>query len=137
MSSIDEQIKDTAHQLKKLLAEKQGLTLKEYEIQQMNQFANKKIDNSRFQFTSLKFQCPRCKGLNTKRTGTTTQIHPKARFLCFDCQYDRKVTRKKDITPFFTLDNKQMKTEIDSKEDLTNKQRRIFYEKYLIKEINK
>lgn len=134
---LDKDIKELAQRLKELLAQKKGVTIQLNKHPEYKPIPLKKIDNSRFQNISMKFKCRRCKGKNTKRTGTTTQLEPKARFICFDCKYVRVVTKNKEITPFFTLSNEQMKEEIEANKKANKKQKKLFLEKYLIKKEEK
>ena len=148
ISNIDKDIKDYTLKLKELLAKKQGITLEQLEFRQKEKnmkshnLANsvpkfikeKKIDVQRFRNITFKFQCPKCRGYNTKRNGTTTQLNTKSRFLCYDCQLSRQITKDNRITHFFTLSNDEMIHAINSNKEINEEQRKLFYEKYLIKQ---
>lgn len=131
-NNVDKEIKVITTRLKELIAYKKGITVEELNFKNKEK-EKKKINNSRFRDITFKFQCPDCQQYNTKRNGTTTQIETKARFLCYDCQYQRQITKDKTITPFFVLSNDEMKEEIDSNKGINEEQRKMFYEKYLIK----
>ena len=144
---IDKDIKDCTKKLKELLAQKQGLTVEQLEFRQKEKamksnnlsqsvpkfIKEKKIDVTRFRGVIFNFQCPECKGYNTKRSGIAYQVNSKARILCFDCRYKKQVTNDKKITPFFTLSNEEMIEQIKANKDIDEDKKQRFYEKYLIK----
>jgi transposase-like protein len=66
------------------------------------------------------FRCPRCSSFNTKRNGKTTQVSVKARHLCLNCN------------KFFVLTNQQIEKEIIESDSISNEEKKIFLDKYLL-----
>lgn len=136
--NLDSEIKKQSIKLKKLIAQKQGLTLEQFEYRKKEKDfisinrKRRRIDNSRFKGLVFKFKCPNCHSLDTKRTGRTFQAEPKGRFLCNECQYKRIIKKDDRIRPFFVLSNEEMSKQInDSK--LSKEEKEKFLLKYLIK----
>lgn len=117
---------------------KKGITLKQLEAERkkIKLKTPKKMDLKYYVETTFHFKCPRCQERNTKRTGTTSQISPKARILCYTC---RELSKKlnptleddKKIKPFFTLTYEQMKKEIEES-NIDDEKKKFFLEKYKI-----
>ena len=117
----DKEIKELTSKLKLALAKK-GKTLNTAQIKRKQQYEDMYSD------TVYRFQCPRCKGNNTKRSGITTQSERKSRLFCLDCQ------TQKDKTSFFVLSNQQIKDILNNDLTLTKQKRDFFLYKYLIKQ---
>ena len=124
---LDREIKELTYRLKNALArKKQGFTSTDIED-----------DDIRYASDIIyRFQCPRCKGYNTKRSGLTTQIDVKFRLLCLDCRLQRGITKDETITPFFILTNQEIKDIIKNDLTLSKEKRDFFLYKYLIKQKN-
>ena len=123
---IDKEIKELTGRLKHALAmKKQGFTSISSE------------DNAKYNSNTVyRFQCPRCKGKNTKRSGLTTQNEIKCRLYCLDCQDKRYISGDESITSFFVLSNQQVKDIIENDLTLNKQQKDFFLYKYLIKQKN-
>lgn len=130
--NIDQDIKETTLRLRQLIAKKKGIPIEKLQFPKKKEKAKRIVNKSYLDKITFRFQCPRCNGFNTKRNGTTTQLETKARYLCYDCQLKRFKSKDIRIMPFFVLGNSEMKQMIDSKKDITEEQRKLFYEKYLI-----
>jgi hypothetical protein len=128
--NIDLEIKETTLKLRTLLAKKKGIPIEKLQFPKKK--AKRIVNKSYLDKITFRFQCPRCNGFNTKRNGTTTQLETKARYLCYDCQLKRFKSKDIRIMPFFVMGNNEMKEAIDSKKEITEEQRKLFYEKYLI-----
>ena len=127
MKKIDKEIKELTNRLKQALdRKKQG-----YDS------ISTDTENIRYNTdTVYRFQCPRCKSYNTKRSGLTTQIDIKFRLLCLDCRLQRGITKDKSITPFFVLSNQEIKDIIENDLTLSKEKKNFFLYKYLIKQKN-
>lgn len=149
--TIDSDIKNYTKKLKELLAQKQGITVEQLEFKQKEKnmkshnLANstksfiqkKKIDVKRFRDITYQFQCPNCEGRNTKRNGITTQLNQKARFLCVDCQLKKQQSDEIETPHFFTMGNEEMIYQIEKDKSITDEQKKLFIEKYIIKRTTK
>lgn len=133
-NKIDKEIKELTTRLKLALSrKKQGYT----SISSAKEEEEDNNNNVRYESDTIyRFQCPRCKGYNTKRSGLTTQIDVKFRLLCLDCRLQRGITKNKFITPFFVLTNQEIKDIIENDLTLSKEKKNFFLYKYLIKQKN-
>lgn len=112
------------------------LTGKEYKSKEKNELD--RVSNiqktKRYDYTGLmfNFQCPRCKGRNTRRSGITTQPNKKARMFCMTCFAKRKETNDNNVKCYFVLTNQQIIDEIRIDKTLNQLKKKFFIEKYSI-----
>lgn len=132
-TNIDKEIKFYSQKLKELVAIKKGISIEQ--LEKIQKARERKIKVSRFGFQTFfyHFKCIYCKGYRTKRTGTTSQIHPRSRFLCKDCQNKRRKLKDENIRCFFSLTNQEMTNIINNDKKLSKEDKKLFLEKYLIK----
>lgn len=128
MNTEDDEIKQATLRLKHLLAKKKGTKDIDIKYPRLREGYDERIKD-----TVYRFQCPRCKGYNTKRFGLTTQIEPKCRMICLDCQMKRTITKDRKVTLFFVLSNDEVKNIIMNDKNLTKEKKDFFLYKYLIK----
>lgn len=145
MQSIDKkQIKAEVRELAKALKEKMKLLEDEKIIKIKNDYKKTRTqeqrlspkvqqNKDRYENIVYRFPCPECQSIHTKRTGTTTQLNPKARYICLDCQDKFRKTNDKSITPFFVMSNEEMELQINNDMSLSRKDKEYYLERYLIK----